>query len=52
MFDLLTNTIVQALEKHAPIKKCFIRNDKNKFSLSEKWISNTTRQLIISRENF
>ena len=52
MFDLFTNTFVQALEKHAPIKTRFIRNDKNNFSLSEKWISNTTRQVMINRENF
>ena len=52
MFDLFTNTFVQELEKHAPIKKCFIRNDKNIFSLSENWISITTRQLMINRENF
>ena len=52
MFDLFTNTFVQALEKHVPIEMCFIRNDKNNFSLSEKKISNTTRQLMINRENF
>ena len=52
MFDLFINTFVQALQKHAPIKKCFIRNDKNNFSLSEKLISNTKNQLMINRENF
>ena len=34
-FDRFTNAIVQAQDKHAPIKNCFIKNEKNIFFLSE-----------------
>ena len=36
--------IERALALHAPIKSCYIRNDKPKFLLQERWLCEETKK--------
>ena len=38
--------IERALALHAPIKACYIRKDKPKFLLQEKWLCEETKRLF------
>ena len=44
MFAHFTKIIENNLAKHAPLKSLFIRNDKQKFSLYQKWVNNSTKR--------
>ena len=39
------------MRTHAPLRKVYLRNDKRLFSLAQKFINSTTRQLQIKKED-
>ena len=45
MFTVFTNIIEKALRRCAPKKTVFIRNDKNKLTIEQKWIKEKTKNL-------
>ena len=45
MFTVFTNIIEKALRRCAPKKTVFIRNDKNKLTIEQKWIKEKTKTL-------
>ena len=49
VFDYL---LAQVLNHHAPLKRCYIRNNKNSFQLADKWLTRKTKSLKISRDEF
>ena len=52
MLQVFTENFTTALSKSAPLKKCFIRNDKNFFTLTDKWLTRKSRQLMVDRDRF
>ena len=49
VFDYL---LAQVVNHQAPLKKCYIRNNKNSFQLADKWLTRKTKSLKISRDKF
>ena len=52
MLQVFTENFTTALLKSAPLKKCFIRNDKGFFTLKDKWLTRKSRQLMVDRDRF
>ena len=52
MLQVFTENFTTALSKSAPLKKCFIRNDKSFFTLTDKWLTRKSRQLMVDRDRF
>ena len=52
MVEVLDYILAQVLNHHAPLKKCYIRNNKNSFQLADKWLTRKTKSLKISRDKF
>ena len=50
MVDVFDYLLAQVLNHHAPLKKCFIGNNKNSFQLADKWLTRNTKSLKISRD--
>ena len=48
-FDYL---LAQVLNLHAPLSKCFIRNNKNSFQMADKLLPKKTKSPKISRDKF
>ena len=40
----------KAFQKHAPLRKVFVRNEKPLYSLAKKFVSTTTREEEINRD--
>ena len=39
MVEVFDYILSKVLNHHAPLKKCFIRNNKNSFQLADKWLT-------------
>ena len=52
MLQVFTENFTTALSKSAPLKKCFIRNDKIFFTLTDNWLTRKSRQLMVDRDRF
>ena len=52
MLQVFTENFTTALSKSAPLKKCFIRNNKSFFTLTDKWLTRKSRQLMVDRDRF
>ena len=52
MVEVFDYLLAQVLNHHAPLEKCYIRNNKNSFQLADKWLTRKTKSLKISREKF
>ena len=52
MLQVFTENLTIALSKNASLKKCFIRNDKSFFTLTDKWLTRKSRQLMVDRDGF
>ena len=52
MVEVFDYLLAQVLNYHAPLKKCYIRNNKNSFQLADKWLTRKTKSLKISRDKF
>ena len=52
MLQVFTENFTTALSKSAPLKKCFIQNDKSFFTLTDKWLTRKSRQLMVDRDRF
>ena len=48
MIEVFDYLLAQVLNHHAPLKKCYIRNNKNSFQLADKWLTRKTKSLKIS----
>ena len=52
MLQVFTENFTTALSKSAPLQKCFIRNDKSFFTLTDKWLTRKSRELMVDRDRF
>ena len=52
MLQVFTENFTTALSKSAPLKKCFIQNHKSFFTLTDKWLTRKSRQLMVDRDRF
>ena len=52
MLQVFTENFTTALSKKAPLKKCFIRIDNSFFTLTDKWLTRKSRQLMVDRDRF
>ena len=52
MVEFFYYLLAQVLDRHTPLKECFIRDNKNSFQLADKWLTRKTKSLKTSREKF
>ena len=52
MVEVFDYLLAQVLNHHAPLKKFYIRNNKNSFQLADKWLTRKINSLKISRATF
>ena len=52
MVEVFDYLIAQVLSLHAPLKKCFTRNNKNSFRMADKLLTKKTKSLKTSRDKF
>ena len=52
MVEVFDYLLAQVLNHRASLKKCNIRNNKNGFQLTDKWLTRKTKSLKISRDKF
>ena len=52
MVEVFDYLLAQVLNHHAPLKKCYIRNNENSFQLADKWLTRKTKSLKNSRDKF
>ena len=52
MVEVFYYLLAQILNHHAPLKKFYIRSNKNSFQLDDKWLTRKTKSPKISGDKF
>ena len=52
LIQFFSQTFTAALSQNSPLKKCFIRIDKNIFTVTDKRLTRKLRQLMFDRDKF